>query len=831
MGTQRLPHPFRCTRAPLRIAVLLLLSLQAFAPAQTTTTSAFTVPLLLPSAIVFDTTGNLYLAETANHVIRKVDTSGVLTTIAGSGNQGFSGDNGPATAALLDSPQGLALDTANNLYIADTHNHRIRKLNLATNVVVTIAGTGVPGFSGDNAPATAANLDLPTALALDLAGDLYLADTANHRIRRIDAHTGIISTIAGNGIQGFSGDNGAATAASIDSPTGIAATSSTLFLADTHNHRIRTVNLPTGIITTLAGKGGLGFSGDNAPASTATLALPHGLTVDASGNLYLSDTANNRIRRIDASTGAISTIAGSGAQSFSGDGGPAIAAALDTPRAVSLAPTGLLTLADTGNQRIRQLDSAPAPAAIHTLAGLGVTTPGALTLVAPSIIAYGSGQVIAALATSSPATGNIVFLNTANALSSTLGSEPLIGNVASLPASTLSAGFYNITATYSGDQTHSSAQSPAVVFRIAPQLLTVSITSATSTTYGQPVPILMGSIAGVLRQDTGNVTASYSSAASTLSSAGVYPITATLSGLAAGNYAVAPIAYNLTINPATTITAFSNLIATGAPGTALTFATQVGTTSSGLPTGTVTLLDDSTQLGMATLSTTGLATFRNIILAAGTHTLSAVYNGSINFAPSTSSLQQVTISLTSTPNPPPTTYDFTLAATGASTQTIFSGAAANFTFTVQPQGNMSSPVTLAATGLPNLAIASFNPPTIPPAFASTPFTLTIATPQTTARNRTAPPSRRTPAWALLALPILGFAFRRRTSPAKLLTRALLAAALVSTSGCGNRVNVASLASGAAAKTYTIVVTGTSTTSTGSTLQHSTAVTLILQPPS
>ena len=220
MGTQSTTHPPRPRHASSRAALILLLAI-APAPAQALAqTSALTVPLILPSAIVFDSAGNLYLAETANHLIRKVDTTGNITTIAGTGTQGFSGDTGPATSATLDSPQGLALDSANNLYIADTHNHRIRKLSLATGIITTIAGTGTPGFSGDNASAAAAQLNLPTALALDTAGNLYLADTANHRIRRIDATTGIITTIAGNGTQGFSGDNAAAAAANIDSPTG-----------------------------------------------------------------------------------------------------------------------------------------------------------------------------------------------------------------------------------------------------------------------------------------------------------------------------------------------------------------------------------------------------------------------------------------------------------------------------------------------------------------------------------------------------------------------------------------------------------------------------------
>src|SRR5271170_218063 len=330
MGTQSNTHPSPPKHVPIRTAFFLLLCLvsRLVASAQTPTVSALTIPLILPSAIVFDSAGNLYFAESGHHLIRKLDTLGNITTIAGTGTQGFSGDAGPATAATFDSPQGLALDASNNLYIADTHNHRIRELNLATGTLITIAGS-TPGFSGDAGPATSAQLDLPTALALDAAGNLYIADTGNHRVRKLTLATDVITTIGGTGTQGFSGDNGLATSASIDSPTGLAVDAAgNLYLADTHNHLIRKITSSTGTITTIAGNGSPGFSGDTAAATSATLALPHGLSLDATGNLYLADTENHRIRRIDAISGAITTVAGDGTQAFSGDNGPAIAASL-----------------------------------------------------------------------------------------------------------------------------------------------------------------------------------------------------------------------------------------------------------------------------------------------------------------------------------------------------------------------------------------------------------------------------------------------------------------------------------------------------------------------
>jgi sugar lactone lactonase YvrE len=821
MGKQSITHPPRSPHAPLRIALLLLL-LSLISPLTASAQiSALTVPLILPSAIVFDPAGNLYFAETANHVIRKIDTIGRITTIAGTGTQGFSGDTAPATAATFDSPQGLALDTANNLYIADTHNHCIRKLNLTTGILTTIAGTN-PGFSGDNALATAAQLNLPTALAIDTANNLYLADTGNHRIRKISAATGIITTIAGTGTQSFSGDAGLATSAAIDSPTGLVFdTANNLYIADTHNHRIRKITTTTGIITTIAGTGAPGYSGDTAAATTATLALPHGLTIDPAGNLYLADTANHRIRRIDATTGIITTAAGDGTQAFSGDGGPAIAASLDSPHDTAVSPSTLLTLADTGNQRIRQLAAAPAPATtIQTIAGLGLTTPGALTLTAPAVIAYGTGQLTATLATATPATGAITFFDTTSTTTTTLGTSTLAANIATLPTAKLSAGLHNLTATYAGDQTHQSAQSSTLAVTITPQQLTATITP-TNLLYGQTIPGISGTLNGILPQDASNLSATFTTTATMLSSAGPYPVTATLTGPGAGNYAIASPAATLTIKPAPTVITLSNLIATVTSGSSITLTAQVATTTTGTPTGSITLLDGNNPVLTTPLSANGDAVFTISSITQGSHTFTAFYSGNTNFTPGTSTPQLITVGTGPATNP-----DFTLAPTGTTTQTIPSGSSASYTFTVQLQGNMSSPITLAATGLPNLAKASFNPPTLPPGSTTNAFTLTIATPNTTALNSTHPPIT----WAFLLFPIAALALRRCSYriTAKLFTLTLLSLTLLVATGCGDRISPADALS-LSAKTYTITVTGTATT-TGGILQHSTTVTLLLEQP-
>ena len=832
MGSQSLTHPPRRTRAPLRTVLLLLLSLVSAANAQTGI-SATTIPLLLPSAIVYDPTGNLYIAETANHVIRKVDTNGNITIIAGTGTQGFSGDNGPATAATLDSPQGLALDTANNLYLADTHNHRIRKLNLTTGLITTIAGAGTSGFSGDNGPATTAYLNLPTALALDTSNNLYLADTGNHRIRKVTP-TGTITTIAGTGTQGFSGDNGPAIAATIDTPIGLAAdTSGNLYLADTHNHRIRRIAATTGLITTIAGTGSPGYSGDNAPATSSTLALPHGLTLDASGNIYLADTSNNRIRRIDATTGLITTIAGTGTQTFSGDNGPAIAATLDTPRATTVSPASLVTLADTGNQRIRQLQTQTAT--IQTIAGLGITVPATLTLTSPSTIAYGTGDIVATLSTSTSATGLITFLETTNSTPTPLGTALLVSsaetlNTSAAPTSTtatfntaaLSAGLHSIIATYAGDPTHPPAQSSAITLSITPQPLTAIIAPITLL-YGQPIPAITGTVTGILPQDASSLTATFTTSAVNLSPTGTYPLTAAITGPAAGNYALTTTPASLTITPAASLTTLSTAIATATTGTSIPVATHVASTTTGTPTGFIVLLDNSTPLLTTAVSPTGDAAFNLTTLASGPHTLTAFYSGDANFTSSISTAASITIGTGTTIGP-----DFTLASTGTATQTISSGTSTSFNFSIQMQGTIPSPITLAATGLPNLATASFNPAYLPPGGPTT-FTLTIATPNTTAPTTNG--QRRAPSttWAILLFPLgLILRSRNRRRVASLLAIAILSIALTLCSGCGDRVDLSSTAVTASTQTYSITVTGTATTAAGAILQHSATVILNLQ---
>ncbi len=305
-----------------------------------------------PEGIAVDSAGNLYIADTYNNRIREV-SNGVIATVAGGGS--FLGDNGPATSAHLGNPNGVAVDSAGNLYIADTADSRIRKVS--NEAISTVAGNGTPGFSGDNGPATSAELDLPEGVAVDSAGNLYIADSINNRVRKVS--NGVITTVAGNGTFGLSGDKGPATSAELDDPYGVAVDAAGNFYVT--DNGIRKVS--NGVITTVAGNGACGFSGDNGAATSAQLCEIHCVAVDSAGNLYIADTFNNRIRKV--SNGVIATVAGGG--SSLGDNGPASSAELYFPRRAAVDAAGNVYIADTFNERIRKISNG----VMTTVAGSG----------------------------------------------------------------------------------------------------------------------------------------------------------------------------------------------------------------------------------------------------------------------------------------------------------------------------------------------------------------------------------------------------------------------------------------------------------------------------
>ena len=322
-----------------------------------------------PEAVAVDSHGDLFIADTSNNVIREVNgTTGAVSIVAGNGTAGSSGDGGAATSAKLNQPAGVAVDSAGDLFIADTSNNRIREVNASTHVITTVAGNGSAGSSGDGSAATSAKLNHPESVAVDGAGDLFIADTSNNRIREVNASTHKISTVAGNGTAGSSGDGGAATSAKLNQPAGVAVDSAgDLFIADTSNNRIREVNASTHVITTVAGNGSAGSSGDGSAAASAALSGPYGVAVDGAGDLFIADTSNHRIREVNASTHVITTVVGNGLAGSSGDGSAAASAALNHPDGVAVDSRGDLLIADTSNNVIRE--TAPPPTIGNVVVG------------------------------------------------------------------------------------------------------------------------------------------------------------------------------------------------------------------------------------------------------------------------------------------------------------------------------------------------------------------------------------------------------------------------------------------------------------------------------
>jgi sugar lactone lactonase YvrE len=392
--------------------------------------AATTTKLHSPEGLWVDADGHVYIADTNNDRIRKVDAdSGIITTVAGNGTVGYEGDGGPATAAkinapkdvcvdhlgniiiadtgnnvvrevLIDSgriytvigdtaggyrgddmpailtplfgPADLSRDRAGNTYIADTENHRIRKVDGDTGIITTVAGNGTPDYAGDGWPATEAALNEPEDVFVDAAGNIFIADTENHRIRRVDHETGIIDTVAGTGSKGFAGDGGWATWAEIAEPEGVFVDDSgNIYIADTGNHCIRKVDAETANITTVAGIGGsAGDEGDGGAATNAKLRDPQDVWVDKSGNIYIADTENHRIRKVAKDSGIITTVAGNGSAAYAGDGGAAALASLNAPGGVSVDHYGSIFIADTENHRIRRVDWETGK--ISSVAGIGI---------------------------------------------------------------------------------------------------------------------------------------------------------------------------------------------------------------------------------------------------------------------------------------------------------------------------------------------------------------------------------------------------------------------------------------------------------------------------
>jgi hypothetical protein len=319
---------------------------------------AVSAQLTHPYGVAVDEAGTLYLSEFSGHRIRKVTRDGTVSTYAGTGEATYGGDDGPAVSAHVNHPRGVAVDSTGALYIADTGNHRVRKV-AADGTISTFAGTGTAGFSGDGGPATAAELDRPYGVAVDGAGRVHIADHNNHRIRTVGPD-GTIDTFAGTGEAGYAGDGAAARSARLSGPHAVAVDrTGAVHIADAGNHRVRRV-APDGTISTVAGTGQDGFGGDGGPAEAAQLNCPAAVAVDSAGCLYIGDQYNHRIRKV-AADGTLSTVAGTGAADFGGDDGPAVSARLNSPLGLAVDRADAVHIADHLNNRIRKIASPRMP--------------------------------------------------------------------------------------------------------------------------------------------------------------------------------------------------------------------------------------------------------------------------------------------------------------------------------------------------------------------------------------------------------------------------------------------------------------------------------------
>ena len=585
--------------------------------------------LLRPAGVAYDSAGNMYFADTNRNQVVESTLSGALVVVAGSGAQGFAGDGGAAAIAELNRPEGVAVGADGTLYIADTGNQRVRVVS--GGVIATLVGTGAKGFSGDGGAATVAMLNEPVAVAIDASGALLICDSGNERVRRVAA--GVIATIAGSGVQGFAGDGGVATAAELDLPGGLAASSDgRVFVADTHNNRVRLI-ATDGTISTFAGNGVRGFAGDGGSATAAELALPRGLVTMPDGALLIADENNQRVRMVSA-TGAISTVAGNGVQGASNDGTVATAAPLNLPRAVSVSAFAEPAVVDTANKMLRVV----APNAnVYVPAGLSAARNSAVTLSLPTSAVYGqaSANVQVKGSVGTPL-GMVSMMDGGSALAQ----GTLVGGAVAISLQGLGAGAHTLTAIYEGDGLNPSAVSSASGVTISPSPV-VATADGVSLVYGQTTPALTGMLTGVLPQDSGNVIAVFTTTAPNLAPVGMYAITAALQGSASANYAVTMSAASGSLKVVQAQSSVAEQVpAQSYAGLPMILNAQVAPAIRGTPTGTVTFVESgnvvaSGALVGAAVSATYLAP------TAGTHTVVAMYGGDGNFLPSQSSAASV----------------------------------------------------------------------------------------------------------------------------------------------------------------------------------------------
>ncbi len=655
---------------------------------------ATTAQLITPDGICADASNNLFIADSGNNRVVRVDAvTGLLTLVAGNGAASSTGDGGPAALASINHPMGVALDGAGNLYISEIQGYRIRRVDAQTGVITTIAGTGTSGFNGDGGPAQSAAVNNPVGIAFDSNGNLYFVDMGNSRVRRIDAQTGTITTVAGNGTTTSAPDGVLAAAAGLAQPVWVALDRSNgVLISEIGAKRIRRVDPLSGILTTVAGNGNANFTGDGVPATSAGIGTAVGLLAAPNGNLFIAD-GTGRIRLVDAVTGYITTVAGNGtgphgmssaaaggggggggtptppcSSTVAGDNGPASIATIDGAFGMQLTSDGNLLISDALDCRIRRINlPSPYPYTNTTLSTNA-------TILQPN-------QVVMLTATVSPIgfsgvpTGGIQFVDNSWGIVTVLGTAALNGGTATFFTSLGSITNRSVMAIYSGDTsfngsgsaeialTQSSAskyvatvtlsanQTPSLLG--APSIFTVTVTPppGAATAPSGPVVLLDG--------QTLAATANLVNGVATLSDVFTTPGTHTLTAIYLGDNNYSQISSAALAQPVGG-PASQVSITSSAPNS--TYGQPVQITISVFPstaTGTIQLIVDQVPIpGSGQLINGSVVAQPNPPLAAGSHTITAVYSGDANNPPATSAtfIQNVakatpTFTVTSSQNP------------------------------------------------------------------------------------------------------------------------------------------------------------------------------------
>ena len=672
--------------------------------------------IFLPFGVAVDPAGNFFIADSANDRIRRVDAvSQKMSTVAGNGSAGNTGDGGLATLASLSSPNSVVLDGAGNLYIADSNNHAVRMVNIATGIITTIAGVpGVQGYQGDGGLATLANLNTPDSIAIDpINGYLYIADTGNSVIRKLNLSTGIISAFAGNHTATYAGDGGPATSASLNTPWSVTVgPSGQVYIADSGNHSIRLVALD-GTISTIAGSGTSGFSGDGGQATSAALNSPAATALDVAGNLYISDSSNNRVRKINAATGVIDTVVGSANESFSGDGGDADQAGLYGPYALAIDGTGNLFVADVLHNRIRKVNSSLATQNFPAMRVQRVSATQNETLEndgnAPLNISQINPSVNAQL--DPLATTCSTGAPLASATDCILGTQ-------FAPTVTGNSVQGTITITSNSPNSPQKVTLAGKVMVLDPATITLSTSGSPSSTGALVTFTTTVTVIGTGATPTGTVTfldGTRAIGTAILNTAGAAQFATT--SLTPGSHTIT-VSYPGDTNTSPIVSSAITEVVKDGTTTALTSSlnpsspqssvslTAIVTGASIIPTGTVTFKDGSTVLGTVSLDGTGSASLTVLSFTAKTHTITAAYSGSTNSNASTSSLSQLVVA-----------SGTTTSLIGSSTDVTF-GATVGFTATVSATngGTPTGTVTFkdGATTLANVTLtvgtAVYDPP-------------------------------------------------------------------------------------------------------------------------